>query len=132
MRRPFRAATCAIALATAVAGCGSDRGLSDAARAELVPLVQRVERAAAAHDRPGAARALADLQRAVAASERAGDTGATRAAEIMQAAELVQRELALLPTTTTTTTTTTPTTEPVGDGHGHGKKHGKGKGDNGD
>ena len=131
-----RRAPCVLAFAIAVAGSfggcgGGSDGLSTAARTQLTPLVRQVRRAAESLDRQGTQRALADLQRAVAASQKRGDISAAKAVEILRAAAGVESRLALVPTTTTmatTTTTTTTTTPPRG--HGDKRKGDKGGGGN--
>ncbi len=116
----------ALAAALTLGGCGggSDGGVSATARAQLEPLVRQVRRAAESHDRQGTERALAELQRAVASSQKNRDISPTRAAQILAAVAQVESRLTLIPTTTTTTTTTT--TAPPG-GHGHGNKKDGGK-----
>ena len=117
----------AFAVACAFGGCGGGSdGLSTAARTQLTPLVRQVRRAAESLDRQGAQRALADLQRAVAASEKRGDISSAKAVEILRAAAGVESRLALVPTTTTTRATTTTTTTTPARGHGDKRKGDKG------
>jgi hypothetical protein len=125
-RRAPLACAFAVAVTWSFGGCGGGSdGLSTATRTQLTPLVRQVRRAAESLDGQGAQRALADLQRAVAASEKRGDISSAKAVEILRAAAGVESRLALVPTTTTTATTTTTTTTPA---RGHGDK---GKGDKG-
>ncbi len=117
-----------------LAGCGGpSSGISAPVRARLAPLVQQVRNAASSMNPEGAQQALTELRIAVAAYQHQGDIGAADAARILAAADGVQRELALVPTTarpTTTTAAATPTTEPLTKPPGD---HGPGNGnDNGD
>ena len=99
-----------VAAVLALAGCGSDAGLSSSARVRLGPLIEQVRHAAEAHDTPGALRALAAVQGAVAAGVTQGEISASRAAQILKAVAGVSSRLTLVATTVATTTTTTTTT----------------------
>jgi hypothetical protein len=111
--------------AVVLSACGgSTKSISTAERARLLPLVERVRRAAESRDRPAARKSLTDLQHAVSAAVSRGDLSSASATEILAAAAQVSIGLALVPApTTTSSSTTTPTTDT-----GQGKKsHHKGK-----
>jgi hypothetical protein len=114
--------------------CGSSgRGVSDAARNRLTPLVDQIRMRAAAHDASGADLALASLRQRVTQLQQRGAIDDADAAAIMRAAGAVESKLALV-TTTTTTTTTVPPPPPPDEKHDHGAKkgHHKHDGDGGD
>jgi hypothetical protein len=119
-----------LALVVAAAGCGSSASMSDTASHQLETLVASVRTATVARDRPRAKRALASLRHSVHSLVVSGDISKSRAAEILDAARLVETHLAPFTTTTTTTTTTTAPT-PHDEHHDRPKHHGKDKGDEG-
>jgi hypothetical protein len=96
--------------AVAVAGCGSNRRLSGNAASVLRPDVDAVRQAAVAGDRPRTELELAVLRHDVEQlrAQRRLSNGETT--EILDAANIVQVQVAAMPAPTTTTTATTATT----------------------
>ena len=94
--------------AVALAGCGSSApGITEDASRQLELQVAAVRNAAAAVDREGAERALADLRRSVEDLRARDEISDGRRSEVLDAAAAVEARLLSIPTTTTTTTTTT-------------------------
>jgi hypothetical protein len=111
------------------AACGSSSpGITEDASKQLELQVAAVRNAAAARDRPGAERALADLRRSV--EDLRHEISAERRSKVLDAAATVEARLQSIPTTTTTTTTTPPRPSPKGDKGGEKERNG-GKGKNG-
>jgi hypothetical protein len=95
-------------LAPACGDGGTD--VTEAASARLQPQVQALREAAATGNPDAANHELDDLRRLVGELSSTGELGDDGARRILDAAERVEDNLALLATTTTTTSTTTTTT----------------------
>lgn len=141
MKTRVIAAGCVTALA--VAGCGGgQRSLSSQVSAELVVAVGRINASAQSRDVAATTAELADLRKSVLVLRSHDDLTAATAQRILNAADVVQSDLALITpspsttgttnTTSSTSATTTSTTTPA-PGPGPtppGKKHhGRGNGD---
>lgn len=128
MRRDPRALMATLILATLLgvgggSACGSSSpGITEDASKQLELQVAAVRNAAAARDRAGAERALADLRRSVEVLRH--EISTDRRSKVLDAAATVEARLQSIPTTTTTTTTTPPPPS-AKDGKG-GEKEGKG------
>lgn len=116
--------------AVAFAACGSSSpGITDDASQQLELRVAAVRNAAAALDRTGAERALADLRRGVEELRGRDEISASRRSKVLEAAAAVEAQLQSIPTTTTTTTTTTtlpPQTREKNEDRRKGQNGGKG------
>lgn len=109
------------------AGCGNDphASITSSASQQLVAVVARVRAAAGSGDITTARAGLANIRTRVIALQRQGDLSESAATRIVRAADVVEADLRLAPTTTTPTTTTT-TAAPKPEEKHHGKGHGGG------
>lgn len=118
-----------------MAGCGSrSGGISEVASDDLRVRVESLRGATAAGDRAAAENLLAELRQRVAVLRSEGELSGSAARRILDAAAVVEVELAAMPTTTTTAPPppTTQRSDDDDDDGGDGDRRGKGRGRKGD
>jgi hypothetical protein len=123
-------------LAVGLVGCGGEsRAVSPAASAALEADVEKIRAAAIASDLQTASQSLSDLRARVANLHAQGELNDAATDRILNEAAAVEKNLVLIPTTTTAPPAPPAPTAPQaggnGPGNGKGKEKGKGNKDEG-